>query len=82
MVYPACGAYFTKENQEQSAVVVANSNSNNPAEIAAVLDISFGVAFLIAFTIHAACVEIYVRGLFTDCGWCYSADVVVAQSDI
>ena len=57
--YPACQSFYSGENPEQSVIVPVRMSSR-PEEIAAALDVSFGMALWLAMIIHAVGVEIYV----------------------
>ena len=60
-LYSSCRPYVTKGTNGGTEVVVeATLNGTNPAEIAASLDISFGVAGWLALWLHAILIEFYV----------------------
>jgi hypothetical protein len=59
--FPSCADFASGGNPEQWTVVPADiTNAPTPAHAAAALRLSFGMAAWLAFSLHAAGVEIYV----------------------
>jgi hypothetical protein len=58
-LFPGCESYYNGSDINQATAVKADL-SGEKYEAAAVLDISFGMAFWMALFIHAVAVEIYV----------------------
>lgn len=64
--YPACETYLNGTNPHQYAVVRAVS-SGGLENVAALLDIIFGMSVWLAIVIHAVGIEIYVCCLTAYC---------------
>lgn len=60
-VYPTCESFLNGTNPGQHAVVSATV-AGGPEQAAAVLDITFGMSFWMAFVLHAVGIEVYVSG--------------------
>ncbi|KAI5922503.1 hypothetical protein F4810DRAFT_254164 [Camillea tinctor] len=61
-LYPACLPFFTGESPfKHAAVRESLSDATNIAEVAAVLNSTFGMALWLAFIIHVAGIELYLR---------------------
>ncbi len=59
--YPECGSYFNGQDPTKVALVTATM-SGDASNSAAALSLGFGPALWLAMILHAAGVEIYVRG--------------------
>ena len=57
--YPECKAWYTGENPNQHAIVLADQDGDI-GEVSTALGVSFGMAVWLALAIHAIGVEIYV----------------------
>ncbi|KAL6923892.1 hypothetical protein FSST1_001166 [Fusarium sambucinum] len=60
-VYPSCEAYFSGENLAQKALVTTNWDLNDLPGLAAALRIGYSIGGWVAFAIHSAGIEIYIR---------------------
>jgi len=60
-LYPGCLSYMNGTSPNQNVVVHANQNGT-PEQVAASLDMSFGMTLWLAFVLHAVGIEIYVCG--------------------
>lgn len=58
--YPSCAPYVDGTDLEAVSAISANFNGESPENIGAALNITFGAAVWLAFTIHALGVEVYV----------------------
>ncbi|KAF2995208.1 hypothetical protein E8E13_001348 [Curvularia kusanoi] len=59
--FPACAAYADGRDHDQVSVVLASMDGGSAANAGAALDMTFGMALWMAFALHAAGVEIYLR---------------------
>ncbi|RYC64664.1 hypothetical protein CHU98_g1566 [Xylaria longipes] len=59
--YPECAPFFSGENPDQQAVVLANLYGNNGAEVGASFNAIFGSAGWLALALHAIGAELYLR---------------------
>jgi hypothetical protein len=62
-LYPPCISFLNGTAPNQYAVVHANQNGN-PEEVAASLDMAFGMTLWLALLLHAVGIEIYVSCWF------------------
>ncbi|OAL05101.1 hypothetical protein IQ06DRAFT_268839 [Phaeosphaeriaceae sp. SRC1lsM3a] len=60
-MYPACEAYINGSNPGAMDKVLANLDGETSANAGAALDLSFGMALWMAFSLHAIGVEIYLN---------------------
>ncbi|KAI1261095.1 hypothetical protein F5Y18DRAFT_215667 [Xylariaceae sp. FL1019] len=68
-LYPQCEAFFSGTNLHQNAVTLATCiKPSSVVEVAAALDLHFGMALWLAFAIHAAGIEIYLHLTSTETG--------------
>lgn len=58
--YPTCESYFDGSSPGQQAVVHADFGSGNSTELAAAMNLCFGMALWVALAMHAVGVEVYV----------------------
>lgn len=59
-MYPVCESYFNGSSLQQQAVVHADFGSGKATEIAAAMNLCFGMALWVATAMHAIGVEVYV----------------------
>ncbi|KAI0197138.1 hypothetical protein EV127DRAFT_355719 [Xylaria flabelliformis] len=60
-LYPECAAFFSGQNLNQQAIVVANFYGFNGMEVGAALNIAFGPAAWLALALHVFGSELYLR---------------------
>lgn len=73
--YPACAAYANGSNLNQVSAVLADMDGSSSANAGAALNMNFGMALWLAFTLHALGIEVYV-------GVRFPTDVITILTDV